>query len=98
MQAHKGVKGFVTDKNTEKGIENAIIEVDGIAKNITTAKFGDYWRLLTPGVYTFMPGLQGKETYFVKFIFFGGDRRSLLSGTNDERCMEAVDTFVLSLG
>ena len=45
------MKGFVIDKSTGLGIENAVVEVDGIAKNITTAQFGDYWRLLVEGTY-----------------------------------------------
>ncbi len=44
------MKGFVKD-SSGKGIVDAVIEVDGIAKNVTTAQFGDYWRLLVPGTY-----------------------------------------------
>lgn len=50
-QVHKGIKGFVKNMNGQ-GIERAIIHVDGLANNVTTFKYGDYWRLLTPGNYT----------------------------------------------
>ena len=51
-QVHVGVAGFITDADTGEGIEGAIISVAGINKNMTSAEFGDYWRLLVPGTYT----------------------------------------------
>lgn len=46
----QGLNGFVVDENGN-ALENAVVSVDGIAKNVTTAEFGDYWRLLLPGTY-----------------------------------------------
>ncbi|XP_078681338.1 carboxypeptidase D-like isoform X2 [Branchiostoma floridae x Branchiostoma belcheri] len=64
-EAHKGVKGFVTGSDSNHGIENATITVVGIDHNVTTARHGDFWRLLVPGTYTITASAQGytSETF-----------------------------------
>ena len=49
-ETHKGVHGFVKDQ-LGRPIVDAVIHVKGNKHNVTTAKHGDFWRLLVPGDY-----------------------------------------------
>uniref|UniRef100_A0A3Q2Y7G1 Carboxypeptidase D n=1 Tax=Hippocampus comes TaxID=109280 RepID=A0A3Q2Y7G1_HIPCM len=50
-QVHIGVRGYVKDHVSGSALTNASIVVAGIRHNLTTGRFGDYYRLLLPGVY-----------------------------------------------
>ncbi|KAF5924868.1 hypothetical protein HPG69_008540 [Diceros bicornis minor] len=61
-QVRMGIAGVVRDKDTELGIADAVIAVDGINHDVTTAWGGDYWRLLTPGDYMVTASAEGYHT------------------------------------
>lgn len=50
-KVHIGVQGFVREAGSGKPLSDATIMVAGINHNVTTAHFGDYYRLLLPGTY-----------------------------------------------
>ncbi|XP_006894247.1 PREDICTED: probable carboxypeptidase X1 isoform X1 [Elephantulus edwardii] len=58
-QVRMAIVGVVRDKDTEQGIADAVISVEGINHDVTTAWDGDYWRLLTPGDYTVTASAEG---------------------------------------
>lgn len=46
-----GARGFVKDAVSGAALSNVSIVVAGIRHNLTTGKFGDFYRLLLPGTY-----------------------------------------------
>ncbi|XP_077587655.1 putative carboxypeptidase X1 [Stigmatopora nigra] len=50
-QIERGLKGVVRDKDTKKGIPDAVIKVEDHEHDVRSAADGDYWRLLNPGDY-----------------------------------------------
>lgn len=49
-EAHRGVQGFVSDQ-TGGPIEKASLKIKGRDVGFQTTKYGEFWRILLPGVY-----------------------------------------------
>lgn len=49
-EAHRGVQGFVMDPNGSP-IERAQLKIKGRDVGFATTKYGEFWRILLPGVY-----------------------------------------------
>ena len=75
-QVHKGVKGFVKDKEGSP-IPGAAIRVDNRRKEVFTAKDGDYWRLLLPGGYKVTAFAPGYEPVTKEITVSDGDAKEL---------------------
>lgn len=49
-EAHRGVQGFVVDESGFP-IEKASLKIKSRDVGFQTTKYGEYWRILLPGVY-----------------------------------------------
>lgn len=49
-EAHRGVSGFVTDEQGNP-VEKASLKIKGRDVGFQTTKYGEFWRILLPGVY-----------------------------------------------
>lgn len=74
-EAHRGVRGFVTDGNG-RPLENVAMKVKGRDAPFQTTKHGEYWRILLPGYYR----IEVKKTGQIHFI-----APVLIRGTIDVR-------------
>merc|ERR1712223_2260872 len=72
--AHRGIKGMVRDAATGEGLQGASVHIRNITRedrftrrnsdidhDVTSARGGDYWRLLTPGEYEVIVEAEGYE-------------------------------------
>merc|ERR1711935_830590 len=72
--AHRGIKGMVRDAATGEGLQGARVHIRNITRegrfsrrnsdidhDVTSARGGDYWRLLTPGEYEVIVEAEGYE-------------------------------------
>jgi len=59
-EAHRGIHGFVMDENNNP-IEKASLKVKGRDVGFQTTKYGEFWRILMPGVYK----LEVRDFYFL---------------------------------
>ncbi|XP_035693240.1 mucin-17-like isoform X1 [Branchiostoma floridae] len=87
-QIHIGIKGFVRDENC-KPIEGAVIHVEGIDHDVTTARDGDYWKLVLPGYYTVTASAGSFTTTRECFLHYRHEvvRCDFILGTNTSvRC------------
>uniref|UniRef100_A0A8C9YR82 Carboxypeptidase D n=1 Tax=Sander lucioperca TaxID=283035 RepID=A0A8C9YR82_SANLU len=66
-----GVRGYVKDAITGTPLANVSIVVASIRHNLTTGKYGDYYRLLLPGTYNITavaPGYIAMEVHSVQVL------------------------------
>jgi len=68
QNAHMGIKAVITDSKLKKPISKALIHVLGIENNVTSTERGEYWRLLSDGVYDVQVDAEGYESKVIKKI------------------------------
>uniref|UniRef100_A0A2C9JLP4 Peptidase M14 domain-containing protein n=1 Tax=Biomphalaria glabrata TaxID=6526 RepID=A0A2C9JLP4_BIOGL len=102
-KVHIGIKGFVTDKETNQPIHKAKLTVDGIDHQITTTSSGEYWRLLVPGSYTIRVMADGYDESVLSDVLISSGKgsqvnftlsRSQRSPSQQESSSDSLDTLI----
>lgn len=65
---HKGIKGTVRDTVSGKYLPDVKVHVKGRSHPVTSTKYGDYFRLLVPGIYEILFERAGYESQQVTVI------------------------------
>lgn len=80
MQAvHLGVKGLVTDQQTNEAVPKARITVIGVEYDVITTDGGEYWRLLLPGNYSLQVSAFGYQDIEVHNVSVVEDAPTILN-------------------
>ncbi|XP_022916494.1 carboxypeptidase D-like isoform X2 [Onthophagus taurus] len=66
-EVHRGIQGFVTDMNGN-AIEKASLKIKGRDVGFRTTKYGEFWRILLPGVYVLEVYADGYVPKDVEFM------------------------------
>ncbi|XP_063973821.1 carboxypeptidase M isoform X3 [Diachasmimorpha longicaudata] len=66
-EAHRGVHGFVIDENGN-AVERASVRVKGRDISFLTTKYGEFWRILLPGIYKLEVYANGYTPQEVEFM------------------------------
>lgn len=61
-----GVRGIVRDLHG-KGVSGATVEIEGIEKAVKSTARGEYWRILSPGIYRIRASKAGKSSAWNSF-------------------------------
>ena len=102
-KVHYGVRGFVKNTNGEP-LSDATISVADRRHDVTSAKDGDYWRLLVPGSYEITARVNGyqPQTHLVELHASEGkvvnftlrpnqeDQKQLSFDTNEDDLLDRV--------
>uniref|UniRef100_A0A1A8FK58 Carboxypeptidase D, a n=1 Tax=Nothobranchius korthausae TaxID=1143690 RepID=A0A1A8FK58_9TELE len=96
-KVHMGVHGFVNDSVSGVALSNVSIMVAGISHNLTTAKYGDYHRLLLPGTYNITAAAPGYTSVTVNSVHVTEDKATQLNFTLSPKVDEASGDISLTI-
>ena len=94
-EAHKGVAGFVTDE-WGTPIANASMVVVGRNHSLTTTEAGEFWRLLTPGVYSISVSADGFRSACQEGVVVPNNGKMSLNFTLSQSVLEENNTVCRS--
>uniref|UniRef100_A0AAY4D733 Peptidase M14 domain-containing protein n=1 Tax=Denticeps clupeoides TaxID=299321 RepID=A0AAY4D733_9TELE len=80
-KVHIGVRGFVKEARNGSALVDARILVAGINHNLTTGRFGDYYRLLLPGTYNITAAATGYMPMMASNVLVVEDKATELNFT-----------------
>ena len=79
-ETHRGIKGFITDTKG-KPVVGATIKVKGIEHSVKSASYGDYWRLLVPGMYSITVEAEGYSSLTRHNVHVAQDKPTVVNFT-----------------
>lgn len=79
QSVHLGVKGFVTDQQSNEAVPRARITVIGIEYDVKTTHDGEYWRLLLPGTYSLQVSAFGYQDVEIHNVTVAEEGPTLLN-------------------
>ncbi|XP_071353378.1 carboxypeptidase D [Trachinotus anak] len=91
-KVHIGVRGYVKEAVNGSALTNVSIVVAGIRHNLTTGKYGDYYRLLLPGTYNVTAVAPGYTPVTVHSVQVMEDKATELNFTLSPVVSEAASS------